>query len=170
MLEQVAGQLGGQRRLVARESLAIAAGIVDGLGFGDNTKAALLTRGLVEITRLARKVGARASTFTGLAGIGDLITTSFSRHGRNRAVGEKIGRGMPLSEIVASMHMVAEGVPTTKAAVGLANSPGFTLSLSTVPVIGARILVCSSAAWAATNSARATLSSPSSSVGKGVFA
>jgi glycerol-3-phosphate dehydrogenase (NAD(P)+) len=100
--------------------IAIAAGIVDGLGFGDNTKAALLTRGLVEITRLARAMGAKASTFTGLAGIGDLMTTAFSRHGRNRAVGEKIGRGLPLGEILGGMQMVAEGVPTTKAAHRLA--------------------------------------------------
>jgi glycerol-3-phosphate dehydrogenase (NAD(P)+) len=100
--------------------IAIAAGIVDGLGFGDNTKAALLTRGLVEITRLAKKLGGRAATFTGLAGIGDLMTTSFSRHGRNRAVGERIGRGEPLESILAGMKMVAEGVPTTRAAVGLA--------------------------------------------------
>jgi glycerol-3-phosphate dehydrogenase (NAD(P)+) len=100
--------------------IAIAAGIVDGLGFGDNTKAALLTRGLVEITRLARTMGGRASTFSGLAGIGDLMTTAFSRHGRNRAVGEKIGRGIPIGEILAGMQMVAEGVPTTKAAFALA--------------------------------------------------
>jgi glycerol-3-phosphate dehydrogenase (NAD(P)+) len=100
--------------------IAIAAGIVDGLGFGDNTKAALLTRGLVEITRLAKALGGKSSTFIGLAGIGDLITTAFSRHGRNRAVGEKIGRGMALADILGGMHMVAEGVPTTKAAFGLA--------------------------------------------------
>jgi glycerol-3-phosphate dehydrogenase (NAD(P)+) len=100
--------------------IAIAAGIVDGLGFGDNTKAALVTRGLVEITRLAKTMGAKASTFTGLAGVGDLITTAFSRHGRNRAVGEKIGRGMPVAAILAGMEMVAEGVPTSKAIVGLA--------------------------------------------------
>jgi glycerol-3-phosphate dehydrogenase (NAD(P)+) len=100
--------------------IAIAAGIVDGLGFGDNTKAALVTRGLVEITRLARTMGGRASTFTGLAGVGDLITTAFSRHGRNRAVGEKIGRGIPLQTILSGMSMVAEGVPTTKAAHALA--------------------------------------------------
>jgi glycerol-3-phosphate dehydrogenase (NAD(P)+) len=100
--------------------IAIAAGIVDGLGFGDNTKAALVTRGLVEITRLAKTMGAKASTFTGLAGVGDLITTAFSRHGRNRAVGEKIGRGIPVETVLGSMEMVAEGVPTAKAAVGLA--------------------------------------------------
>ena len=100
--------------------IAIAAGIVDGLGFGDNTKAALVTRGLVEITRLAKILGARPATFTGLAGIGDLITTAFSRHGRNRAVGEKIGRGETLEAILGGMEMVAEGVPTTKAALGLA--------------------------------------------------
>jgi glycerol-3-phosphate dehydrogenase (NAD(P)+) len=100
--------------------IAIAAGIVDGLGFGDNTKAALVTRGLVEITRLAKVMGGKASTFTGLAGVGDLITTAFSRHGRNRAVGEKIGRGISIDVILGGMEMVAEGVPTAKAAVGLA--------------------------------------------------
>jgi glycerol-3-phosphate dehydrogenase (NAD(P)+) len=100
--------------------IAIAAGIVDGLGFGDNTKAALVTRGLVEITRLAKAMGAKPATFTGLAGVGDLITTAFSRHGRNRAVGERIGRGMPVAAILAGMEMVAEGVPTAKAVVGLA--------------------------------------------------
>jgi glycerol-3-phosphate dehydrogenase (NAD(P)+) len=100
--------------------IAIAAGIVDGLGFGDNTKSALLTRGLVEITRLARIMGAKGSTFFGLAGIGDLMTTAFSPHGRNRAVGEKIGRGIPLDTVLREMTMVAEGVPTTKAAFGLA--------------------------------------------------
>jgi glycerol-3-phosphate dehydrogenase (NAD(P)+) len=104
--------------------IAIAAGIVDGLGFGDNTKAALLTRGLVEITRLAKALGARETTFHGLAGIGDLITTAFSRHGRNRAVGEKVGRGIPIAEILRGMAMVAEGVPTTKGAVGLARKKG----------------------------------------------
>ena len=100
--------------------IAIAAGIVDGLGFGDNTKAALLTRGLVEIRRLATAMGGRSATFAGLAGMGDLITTAFSRHGRNRAVGEKIGRGLAIDAILSGMHMVAEGVPTTRAARRLA--------------------------------------------------
>jgi glycerol-3-phosphate dehydrogenase (NAD(P)+) len=94
--------------------LGIAAGICDGLDFGDNAKAALLTRGLVEITRFAVDLGARAATFSGLAGVGDLITTCYSPFGRNRAVGERIGRGEPPAAVLAAMVNVAEGVPTTR--------------------------------------------------------
>jgi glycerol-3-phosphate dehydrogenase (NAD(P)+) len=95
--------------------IAIAAGIVDGLGAGNNAKAALVTRGLVEITRLGVAMGAREDTFNGLAGVGDLITTCVSPEGRNRTVGEQIGKGRKLDDILASMPSVAEGVPTTKA-------------------------------------------------------
>ncbi|MBD3169180.1 MAG: NAD(P)H-dependent glycerol-3-phosphate dehydrogenase [candidate division Zixibacteria bacterium] len=101
--------------------IAIAAGICDGLGFGDNTKGALLTRGLTEITRLGMAMGAQQETFAGLSGIGDLITTCLSRHSRNRLVGEKMGKGMKLDEILRDMKMVAEGVRTTRAAVELAD-------------------------------------------------
>jgi glycerol-3-phosphate dehydrogenase (NAD(P)+) len=94
--------------------LGIAAGICDGLGFGDNAKAALLTRGLVEVTRFAVDLGAHPATFTGLAGIGDLITTCYSPFGRNRAVGERIGRGESPDAVLAGMINVAEGVPTTR--------------------------------------------------------
>jgi glycerol-3-phosphate dehydrogenase (NAD(P)+) len=94
--------------------LGIAAGICDGLGFGDNAKAALLTRGLVEITRFGVRLGAQAATFSGLAGFGDVVTTCYSKFGRNRAVGERIGRGASLSEVLADMVNVAEGVPTTR--------------------------------------------------------
>ena len=94
--------------------IGIAAGISDGLGFGDNTKSALLTRGLAEIARFGIALGAEQQTFFGLAGIGDLITTCISRHGRNRHVGERLGRGEKLAEILASMKMVAEGVYTTR--------------------------------------------------------
>jgi glycerol-3-phosphate dehydrogenase (NAD(P)+) len=94
--------------------LGIAAGIGDGLRFGDNAKAALLTRGLVEITRFGVALGAEHSTFFGLAGMGDLITTCFSRHGRNRHVGERLGKGEKLADILARMTMVAEGVYTTR--------------------------------------------------------
>jgi glycerol-3-phosphate dehydrogenase (NAD(P)+) len=94
--------------------LGIAAGVCDGLELGDNAKAALLTRGLVEITRFGVELGAHASTFYGLAGVGDVITTCYSRHGRNRAVGERIGRGESLDQILAGMVNVAEGVPTTR--------------------------------------------------------
>jgi glycerol-3-phosphate dehydrogenase (NAD(P)+) len=102
-------ELGGALKNV----IGIAAGISDGLGFGDNGKAALLTRGLVEMTRFGVALGADARTFFGLAGMGDLITTCISRHGRNRHVGERLGRGEKLADILASMAMVAEGVWTT---------------------------------------------------------
>ena len=94
--------------------IAIAAGIIDGLGAGNNAKAALVTRGLVEITRLGVAMGAQAETFKGLAGIGDLITTCVSPEGRNRTVGERIGKGKKLDEVLGAMDSVAEGVPTTK--------------------------------------------------------
>ncbi len=109
-------ELGGALKNV----IALAAGMIYGLGLGDNTTGALLTRGLAEISRLGVKMGARAETFAGLSGLGDLVTTCASRHSRNRSVGERIGRGERLSEILASMTMVAEGVPTTRAAVRLA--------------------------------------------------
>jgi glycerol-3-phosphate dehydrogenase (NAD(P)+) len=94
--------------------IAIAAGILDGLAAGNNAKAALVTRGLVEITRLGVAMGAEESTFFGLAGLGDLITTCVSPEGRNRTVGERIGKGRKLQEILDSMDSVAEGVPTTQ--------------------------------------------------------
>jgi glycerol-3-phosphate dehydrogenase (NAD(P)+) len=94
--------------------IAIAAGILDGLAAGNNAKAALVTRGLVEITRLGVAMGAQESTFQGLAGLGDLITTCVSPEGRNRTVGEQIGKGRKLQDILGSMDSVAEGVPTTR--------------------------------------------------------
>ena len=94
--------------------IAIAAGILDGLAAGNNAKAALVTRGLVEITRLGVAMGAQESTFQGLAGLGDLITTCVSPEGRNRTVGEQIGKGRRLQDILGSMDSVAEGVPTTR--------------------------------------------------------
>lgn len=100
--------------------VAIAAGISDGLGFGDSTKAALLTRGLAEMGRLGRALGARPDTLSGLAGMGDLIATATSRHSRNRRLGEAVGRGATLAEALASSPMVAEGVGTCEAAVELA--------------------------------------------------
>jgi glycerol-3-phosphate dehydrogenase (NAD(P)+) len=103
-------ELGGALKNV----IGIAAGISDGLGFGDNAKAALLTRGLVEMTRFGVALGAEEQTFFGLAGMGDLITTCISRHGRNRHVGERLGRGEKLADILESMVMVAEGVYTTR--------------------------------------------------------
>jgi glycerol-3-phosphate dehydrogenase (NAD(P)+) len=102
-------ELGGALKNV----VAIAAGIVDGLGFGDNTKAALLTRGIVEMSRLGEAFGAQRVTFFGLSGMGDLVTSCVSRHGRNRLVGERIGRGERLEDILGGMQMVAEGVKTS---------------------------------------------------------
>jgi glycerol-3-phosphate dehydrogenase (NAD(P)+) len=96
--------------------IALGAGICDGLGYGDNAKAAFLTRGLAEIARLGMAMGANPLTFAGLAGIGDLVATCASRLSRNRHVGEELGRGRPLAEIQADMAQVAEGVPTTAAA------------------------------------------------------
>jgi len=107
-------QLGGALKNV----IAIAAGISDGLGLGDNAKSALLTRGMVEMARFGRACGAEAETFFGLAGFGDLVTTCCSRHSRNRKVGEEIGKGKSLKEVLAEMKMVAEGVWTTKALFG----------------------------------------------------
>jgi glycerol-3-phosphate dehydrogenase (NAD(P)+) len=100
--------------------IAIACGISDGLGFGANTKAAILTRGLVEIARLGKAIGARRETFAGLSGLGDLVTTCISAHGRNRWLGEQIGKGKSLKSILAKMVMVAEGLKTAKSAFMLA--------------------------------------------------
>jgi glycerol-3-phosphate dehydrogenase (NAD(P)+) len=110
--------------------LGIAAGICDGLGFGDNAKAALLTRGLVEITRLGVSLGARADTFYGLAGVGDLITTCYSPFGRNRSVGERIGRGESLEQVLAGMENVAEGVSTTRSVHALARELGIEMPIT----------------------------------------
>jgi glycerol-3-phosphate dehydrogenase (NAD(P)+) len=103
-------ELGGALKNI----IAIAAGISDGLGFGTNTKAALLTRGLVEITRLGVALGADANTFRGLSGMGDLVTTCISPQGRNLWLGREIGKGRPLNEVLKDTEMVVEGVPTTK--------------------------------------------------------
>lgn len=110
--------------------IAIAAGIIDGAELGDNTKAALMTRGLAEIARLGVALGADKDTFFGLAGMGDLIVTCGSQHSRNRFVGEQIGRGRSLDDIMASMSAVAEGVPTTRAALELAATVGVELPIT----------------------------------------
>ncbi len=109
-------ELGGSLKNV----IAIAAGISDGLGLGDNSKAALMTRGLHEITRLGVALGAQPPTFAGLAGMGDLIVTCCSRHSRNRLLGEKIGKGATFQQALKEMVMVAEGIKTSHAAVELA--------------------------------------------------
>lgn len=105
-------ELGGALKNV----FAIPAGVSDGFGLGDNSKAALVTRSLAELVRLGTAMGGHARTFYGLSGAGDLIATCFSPHSRNRKVGEQLGRGLALEQITSSMKMVAEGVPTTKSA------------------------------------------------------
>lgn len=105
-------ELGGALKNI----IAIAAGICDGLGLGDNTKAALMTRGLAEIAKLGVAMGAKRATFAGLAGMGDLIVTCVSSHSRNRGLGEALGRGQRLQDVLKGMVMVAEGVRTTKSA------------------------------------------------------
>lgn len=109
-------ELGGSLKNI----VAIAAGACDALGFGTNAKAALLTRGLVEIVRLGLAMGAKRDTFYGLSGLGDLTTTCISRHSRNRWLGEEIGKGKPLKEVLKETDMVIEGVATTKSAHDLA--------------------------------------------------
>ncbi len=111
--EDVTGvELGGSLKNV----IAIACGISDGLKFGTNTKAALLSRGLAEISRLGHAMGAKIGTFSGISGLGDLVTTCISPHSRNRFVGEQIGKGKSVSQIRMKMRMIAEGVPTAKSA------------------------------------------------------
>lgn len=117
----VAGvELGGALKNV----LAIGAGISDGMGYGDNTKAALVTRGLVEMMRLGEALGAQPRTFMGLAGVGDLITTCASRLSRNLRVGVALGQGKTLDEALSEVKQVAEGVPTCRAAFALASTHG----------------------------------------------
>lgn len=111
--DETAGvELGGALKNI----FAITAGASDGLGFGDNSKAALVTRCLAEMLRLGTAMGGKAATFYGLSGAGDLVATCFSQHSRNRRVGEMLGRGATIDEITAEMKIVAEGIPTTKSA------------------------------------------------------
>ncbi len=109
-------ELGGSLKNI----IALAVGIIDGLGIGDNARAALMTRGLAEITRLGVKMGASPLTFAGLSGIGDLIVTCTSRHSRNFRTGQLLGRGVPLRDALVQIGMAVEGVHTTRAAVRLA--------------------------------------------------
>lgn len=113
-------ELGGALKNV----IALAAGVCDGLGFGHNAKAALITRGLAEMTRLGTALGAHPQTFAGLAGIGDLLVTCMSPQSRNRTVGERLGRGETLAQILAGMEQVAEGVWTCGTALELAGEAG----------------------------------------------
>jgi glycerol-3-phosphate dehydrogenase (NAD(P)+) len=111
--------------------IAIAAGICDGAGFGDNAKSALLTRGLVEMVRFGLAHGAQRSTFYGLAGLGDLITTSISPHGRNRRVGERLGRGETIDQILNGMTQAAEGVFTARSVYEISTRLGLEMPLAT---------------------------------------
>ncbi len=110
--------------------LGVAAGICDGLGFGDNAKAALLTRGLVEMARFAVDLGARQPTFWGLAGVGDALTTCYSPFGRNLSVGRKVGGGQTLAEALSGMNDVAEGVTTTRSVRGQAQARGVEMPIT----------------------------------------
>jgi glycerol-3-phosphate dehydrogenase (NAD(P)+) len=125
-LDIIGVELGGALKNI----IAVAAGICDGAGFGDNTKAALITRGLVEINRLGVKMGAHSDTFAGLSGMGDLIVTCMSQHSRNRYVGEQIGKGRTLQEVLDEMVMVAEGVKTTDSAYELAQKVGVEMPIT----------------------------------------
>ena len=113
-------ELGGSIKNV----IALAAGVADGLGFGDNTKAALMTRGIAEIMRLGIAMGCRAETFAGLSGIGDLIVTCTSRHSRNRNAGYLIGKGLTMEEAMREVNQVVEGVYCAKAALALSKKYG----------------------------------------------
>ena len=110
--ETIGIELGGALKNV----FALSAGVSDGFGLGDNSKAALVTRSLAELLRLGTAMGGNPRTFYGLSGAGDLIATCFSRHSRNRRVGEKLGKGEMLEQILSGTQMVAEGIPTTKSA------------------------------------------------------
>jgi len=126
-LDDVVGvELGGALKNV----IAVAAGISDGMGYGDNSKAALMTRGIAEITRLGVALGAKPETFSGLSGIGDLMVTCMSRHSRNRGVGERLGKGETLVDIMAGMKMVAEGVWNCRAAKELAEQHGIPVPIT----------------------------------------
>ena len=110
--------------------VALATGVGDGLGGGDNARAALVTRSLAEIGRLVVAAGGRAETVAGLAGVGDLVATCTSRHSRNRRAGEQIGRGVPLERVLAETPQVVEGVPATRAALALAQRYGVTMPIA----------------------------------------
>jgi glycerol-3-phosphate dehydrogenase (NAD(P)+) len=118
-------ELGGALKNV----IAIGAGLCDGLGLGSNTKAALLTRGLLEMTQMGVRMGANPNTFFGLSGLGDLVTTCISPYGRNLRVGRELGEGKKLKDILAGMQMVAEGVETSRSAYQLAQKHGVTAAI-----------------------------------------
>jgi glycerol-3-phosphate dehydrogenase (NAD(P)+) len=110
--------------------VAIASGMADGLGTGDNTRAAVITRGLAELSRLGLAMGGEPMTFAGLAGMGDLVATCISRQSRNRYVGEQLGKGRTLDEIVAEMNMVAEGIKTSKVVIEVSERYGVDMPIA----------------------------------------
>ncbi len=122
--------IGVELAAALKNVIAIAAGICDGLGYGDNAKSALMTRGLVEMTRFGTTLGAETQTFAGLAGMGDLITTCASPYSRNRKVGERLGAGETLEQILAGMDAVAEGVTTTRSVHELAVKRGIEMPIT----------------------------------------
>jgi glycerol-3-phosphate dehydrogenase (NAD(P)+) len=115
---------------VVKNVIAIAAGMAEGMGFGDNTRATLITRGLAEMTRLGQAMGGRAATFAGLAGVGDLIATCSSKQSRNSTVGFQLGQGRMIDEVVGSMQMVAEGVKSSPSVLDLARRHGIEMPIT----------------------------------------
>lgn len=124
--DKIGVEIGG----AVKNVIALAAGIAEGMGFGDNTKATVITRGLAEMQRLGVALGGQPLTFSGLAGVGDLVATCTSPKSRNRTVGEKLGRGMKLDEIISQMNMVAEGVKSSEAILQLANDAGVEMPIA----------------------------------------
>lgn len=124
--DQVGVELAGALKNI----IALGAGLSDGLGFGDNAKAALLTRGLAEISRVGVELGANPLTFSGLAGIGDLVVTATSKHSRNWRAGSLLGQGKPLQEVLESMGMVVEGIRTTEAAYAISLNLGVQMPIT----------------------------------------
>jgi glycerol-3-phosphate dehydrogenase (NAD(P)+) len=125
-LDVIGCEVGGALKNV----IAIASGMADGLGTGDNTRSAVITRGLAELTRLGCAMGGHQATFAGLAGMGDLIATCISPQSRNRHVGEQLGRGRTIEEVIEEMHMVAEGVKTSKVVMELAHEYGVSMPIA----------------------------------------
>ncbi len=115
---------------VVKNVIAIASGMAEGMGFGDNTRATLITRGLAEMTRLGAAMGGHAATFAGLAGMGDLIATCSSKQSRNNTVGFELGRGRTITDVVASMNMVAEGVKSSPSVLDLARRHGVEMPIT----------------------------------------
>lgn len=124
--DMVGVEMGGALKNI----IALGTGIADGLNFGDNSKAALMTRGLAEITRIGTVMGARPLTFAGLSGLGDLVVTCTSMHSRNRRAGIELGRGKKMAEVTAGTGMVVEGIRTTKAAYALARKYGVEMPIT----------------------------------------